>query len=163
MTTPLTAYTSYDEVRAVLGVSSDDLEDATIALPIYANDLEDEMEEIDPDLPATFATVSGLSVHTVAQARFLRACNGFATYAVARKLTGSMSMFAAKQVTDSKAGLTRFDNPLQIVLQTIQREYERAKTRLGQAVAALSSSTRDVAPRPYLSAATPGYDPVTNT
>ena len=45
MSLPITNYTSYDSVRAALGVSSDDLEDATLALDIYADALELEFDD----------------------------------------------------------------------------------------------------------------------
>ena len=42
MSRPITEYTTYDDVRAALGVSVDDLEDSTLALDLYADMLDVE-------------------------------------------------------------------------------------------------------------------------
>ena len=43
---PLTDYTSYDEVRAALGVSAEELEDETLQLDFYSISLTAELEDI---------------------------------------------------------------------------------------------------------------------
>ena len=48
---PITDYAAYDEIRAVLGVSDEELEDATLALPMYEKLLNMELLDISEDLP----------------------------------------------------------------------------------------------------------------
>lgn len=158
----LTDYTTYNEVRAALGVSADDLEDVTLALALYANLLQADLEDVNIDLPATYATVKALTTPSAAQTRFLQAANVFATYAVAKRLTSSLPLFAAKQVTDSKAGVTRFDNPYKDVIAEVGKSYEQARNRLSQALGAIGSSGTTSTARVFLSVVSPGYDPITN-
>ena len=40
----LTDYTTYDTVRAVLGVAEEELEDATLGLPMYLQQLQKSMD-----------------------------------------------------------------------------------------------------------------------
>ena len=42
----LSDFCSYAEVRAALGVEEDELEDATLALPVYSNNLELELLDL---------------------------------------------------------------------------------------------------------------------
>jgi hypothetical protein len=46
--------TSYDQVRAVLGVSDEELTDTTLALPIYWRKLQMDLETVHPDLEALY-------------------------------------------------------------------------------------------------------------
>ena len=48
--TSLNLFTSYDSIRAVLGVSEDDLEDVTLELPIYLQLLRLDFGTISSDI-----------------------------------------------------------------------------------------------------------------
>lgn len=159
----LTDYTAYEDIRATLGVSDEDLEDATLALPIYLNLLQADLEDINLSLPETYATTKASLTPTPQEARFLQAASVFATFSVAKQLCSSLPLFAAKQVTDSKASVSRFDNPYRDVVASVDREYVRARNRLAQALAAIGTVTGAVISRPYLSVVAPASDPITGT
>jgi hypothetical protein len=159
---PLVDFTSHDAIRAALGVSKDEIEDATISLPLYEDNLAAELDEIDLALATEFATVKALASPTDVQTRFLRSARLFATYVVAKHLTSALPMFAPKEITDGKSSLSRFVNPYKDTIDEVNRQYEVNRTRLEDAYAGLSSGTAPtVAPMPYLTVSAPAFDPVT--
>lgn len=158
----ITTYTTYAEIRAVLGVDDDELTDTTLALPVYDSYLTMELEEVNIDLPATYATVKAESAPTAPQQRFIQATQMFATFAVAKQLSSSLPLFTVKQQTDSKAGVTRFDNPYKDTIASIAKEYDRLKNRLVQALNAVGSATEVSAKRVFFSTSPATYNPITN-
>ena len=157
----LTDYTTYSDIRAVLGVSEDDLTDATLALQTYDDYLTQELEDIDIDLPDTYATTLALSAPTSAETRFVKACSLFATFSVAKTLTAALPLFAAKQITDGKAQVSRFDNPYKDAIKSINEQYETLKARLIAALGAIGTTTTAATVRRYMSVVSPSVDPVT--
>ena len=157
----LTDYTSYNGIRAALGVSDEDLEDATLALPLYSDYLTQELEDIALTLPDTYATTKDKATPTAAELRFLKACQLFATFAVAKQLTAALPLFAAKQVTDGKAAVQRFDNPYKDGIKSINEQYGTMRTRLVAALSSVGTSgSASVAPV-YFAVVSPATDPVT--
>ena len=154
-------YTTYNDVRAALGVSDEDIPDAVLALNLYADTLTQEFEEIDLTLESTYTVTKALPVKTAAETRFLTACNVFATYSVAKQLTATMPLFAAKQVTDGKAQISRFDNPYKDVIAQVTAQYEKARTRLVAAFGAIGAVTTETVAKSYFGIVSPSVDPVT--
>ena len=99
----ITTYTTYDEVRATLGVSDDEIVDATLALPIWATNLEFALDEFSAVLVATYETIAVKEESSRTGTRL------FATYTVAEDLLKSLPMFSFKRLTDGKAEAERFD------------------------------------------------------
>lgn len=155
-------YTTPGEIRAILGVDVTDIDDATLALPIYEKYLLSDLEDIDVTLPDTYTTTKALLTPSASELRFLRCAQVFATFSLGKQLTGSLPLFALKQETDGKAQATRFDNPYKDVAKNVAAEYERAKTKLLQAMQALGSSTTVTTPRTYFSTVGLATDPITN-
>lgn len=156
-------YTSYDAIRSVLGVSDDELEDATLALPLYSNGLEDDLYSVSATLLSTYATIGAKTVgtRTDKESSVYRLTQLFATYSVAKQLCTSLPMFGPKSVTDGKAAMSRFSGtPYQDTAQGISEKYDLYLSRLTDALAALSSSVSTVTTPIYMLAATPDYDPV---
>jgi hypothetical protein len=157
----LTSYTTYDDIRAVLGVSDDDLDDATLALEVYESFLVMDLEDIRVDLPELYTTTTEIASPSAGQIRFIQSTRLFATYSVAKQLASSLPLFAAKEVTDSKAGVTRFDSPYKDVILALARDYERLRTRLIQALNVLGSETQSRQRRSLMSVVSPVTDPIT--
>ena len=163
MTVALTDYTTYADIRAVLGVSDDELEDGTLALDLYSDYLTMELEDIHLDLPTEFTTVSAISEgsRTAAQQRFFQATKLFAPYAVANQLGSSLPMFGPKDISDGKATVGRFaDSPYRTTLDRVKKDYDRLKLRLGEVYAALTSSSRTTVVRELFAVSAPQSDPV---
>lgn len=157
----LTDYTSYADIRAVLGVSDDELSDETLGLSLYSDFLTQELEDVHVDLPGTYETIKAKATPSLLETRFLRTCNLFATFAVAKQLTAALPLFAAKDVTDGKAAVGRFDNPYKDVIKSINEQYGTMRTRLVAALSSVGTSgSASVAPV-YFAVVSPATDPVT--
>lgn len=159
----LTDYTTYADIRGALGVSEEDITDAVLALALYEDGLVQDLEDVDTTLPDTYQATAELETPTVPETRFLRACRQFATLSVAQKLTAAMPLFAAKQMTDGKAQVSRFDNPYRDVVAGIMSQYAAARTRLKETFDALGTLSATVTPKVYFSSFSPSVDAVTGT
>lgn len=163
----LTDYTTYDEVRAVLGVTDEELEDATLDLDVYSHNLLAELEDVSLDLPAAYTTASALdeASRSPAQQRFFSATRLFSVYAVAVQLAGSLPLFSPKTITDGKAGYARYaDSPYKQTIEECKAQYLRARTRLISAFQTLEDgAATNVGLRPFLSVSSPSSDPVTGS
>jgi len=160
----ITTYTEYDEVRAILGVDDEELLDATIALDIYDTHLVGELEDINLILPSDYAVIAAIaaSARTQTQQRFYSATRLFAAYAIAKHLSSALPMFGPKDITDGKAGVSRFaDAPYKAVIAAIKAEYDRLRPRLETAYAAISSGSTSTTARVYFAKTGLATDPVT--
>jgi hypothetical protein len=157
----LTDYTTYNDVRAALGVSEEDIPDEVLSLNLYGDTLTQEFEEISLTLESTYISTIALPTPTDIEVRFISACSLFAAYSVAKQLTAAMPLFAAKQVTDGKAQVSRFDNPYKDVIAQVTAQYEKARSRLVAAYGLIVSVTTVVAPKVYFGVVSPSVDPVT--
>ena len=157
----LTTYTTYGDVRAALGVSIDELDDATLALKLYDDALNADFDDISGTLRATFTTVNALTTPTTAQARFLACARSFATYSVSRTLLSALPMFGPKSVEDGKAKMDRFSNPIKDIAKRVEGEYDRWRARLEDALKALGEAAATPITRTYASAVAPASNPIT--
>lgn len=103
----LTDYTTYAEVRAVLGVSTTELPDSILALSIYAMQATLALEDVYVDIPTDYATISALPSKTVPQQRFVDLVKLYVPYRVAKELLTSLPMFSVKQLSDGRAEFQR--------------------------------------------------------
>lgn len=139
----LTDYTTYGDVRAVLGVTEDDLEDTTLSLDVYVFGLEQELDDMVPSPIVKYAAITAVdaSQRTEAQARFYRAMRVFCTYATAKLLLTSLPMFGAKEHSDGKASSSRFSlDPYRETIKRIESDYEKAYNRLQVALQGVGES-----------------------
>lgn len=157
----LTIYTTYNDIRAVLGVSTDELADDTLALQLYDDALRADFDDVSVDLLDTFQTVSALSPLTPAQERFLQYTRLFATFSVARQLLTSLPLFSPKVIGDGKAVMERHADPFRETVKAVNAGYDRWKDRLDKALAAVGTVTTAATPRVYFSVVSPATDPIT--
>lgn len=162
----ITAYTSFDDIRAVLGVSIDELEDPTISLPVYALNLEAELRDISPQLPSDLEAVRGKepSLRTSDETWLLQMGQLFVTYSVANQLSSAMPMFSPKEISDSKASLSRFSmNPFTETIKRVKEQFETTKSRLTAAYDVVKANSGTKVRPAYMVVSRPGRDPVTGT
>lgn len=154
-------YTSYNDVRAALGVSVDEIDDATLSLDLYEFNLVSELEGISLTLIPDFLGLPPTG-RTAEQTRFYQSTKLFATYATAKLGTIALPMFSPKEQTDGKAGLVRFaQDPYKATIARVLQQYEAFKSKLEVAYAAVTPAAGAVvSTRPYFSVVTPAYDPV---
>ena len=159
----LTDYTSYDEIRAALGVSDEELEDATLALAMYEQDLLLDLEEIHDTIPTAYNALSGAL--SADQLRFQRCVQVFSTYAVARHLLTGLPLFAPKRVQDGRAEQERVNDPYADTRVGVQGMYTRLRTKLAAAFNTLFPAETATPPVTPIYAVGVGLalDPVTNT
>lgn len=158
----LTDYTSYDEVRAVLGVSDEELENATIALPIYDAQLQMQFEDMHPDLVALWEAAKIADPQTSAQKRLARILPVFASYAVASNLLMSLSMFAPKKITDGRAEVERVTDPYKHLRAELPIAFQGIKNRLEDILDDMGLNPIVVAgPRVLIGVSPLAIDPVT--
>lgn len=120
-----------------------------------------ELAAVSPTVEALFASTSAQPSPTDAEKQLLRATRAFSTYAVARELVPAMRMFAVQQVTDSKASMSRFSDPLAQIAKDIEKKYQLTKDALLAALAAVVGQASTSTQRQYLYVVSPAYDPVT--
>lgn len=159
----ITAFTSYGDVRAALGVSDDELSDATLSLGLYEDALSADMDDVSPDLESTFAALSVIAEPSAAQKRVLTHTRLFATYSVARQMLTSLPLFAPKSVEDGKARVERQADPLRDTIKSVNAEYNKYRNSLTQALEALGTTATVTTARTYMSAVAPASDPITGT
>lgn len=161
---PVLDYTTAADIRAVLGVSDIELKDETLALEVYASNLNAELEEVGTTLPTKYAEVSGTQAdaRTPEQRRFFETTRLFAAYAVAKQCTSSLPMFSPKDISDSKTLMGRFsDSPYKETTKRVCAGYDLNKTRLANAFAALSQTTGALPQRVLMAVSSPSTDRVT--
>ena len=159
-------YTTYDDVRAILGVSDEDLEDVTLGLSVYSSNLDLELLAVDDTLPATFVSTSAtaVSARTATQRKFLTLTSLFAAYTVASQVGTSLALFAPQSTSDSKTTVTRFSgDSFQKVLDKVDAQKERLSVELSAAFADVSGGAAATTPIPtLLYGVAPAIDRVTN-
>lgn len=154
-------YTSYEEVRSVLGVEDDELLDETLALPVYLNLLLEDLMDVNINTEKMFDDISGEDDPTPLQLRFLRLVGTFSTYSVARHLTTSLPMFAPRSLGDGKATMSRFLDPYKDTIKKIEEQFTLTQGRLQQVIDELNSETKEATTKRYFVGVGLSRDPVT--
>lgn len=126
----ITEYSSYGAIRAVLGVSSNEVEDTVIDLPMYEVLLQEDLLQLGATMAADYATAKGIATPPAATARFVRVLQTYASYQVASTLLGSVSMFAPKDITDGKASLARVADPFKSLKDNVAQSLAYIRGRL---------------------------------
>lgn len=107
----ITDYTTPTSIRAIIGVSDDEISDATITDVVYSIMLDEALYDLSPTLATDYATVKALPTPTADQTRFLNLINTWCAYQVASQLMTSLELFAPKEIKSEKDAFTRIDNP----------------------------------------------------
>lgn len=169
----LTDFTTFEDIRAALGVSSDELEDDTLNLSLYEFNLKDDLTEVgeeavpNSDLITDFRTADAKSpgTRTAAETRLVEATRLFSTYVVARQCTSALPLFSPKEQSDGKASLVRYaSNPYEHTVREVKALYDKYRGRLITAYTKLKSVTSPtLTARSYFSVVSPTTDPVTGS
>lgn len=161
----LTEFVTFDEIRAVLGVSATEIEDADLVLPIYETRLTLDLEDVAAGIPAQFRAISALSPasRSTAQQRLFDVTRLFSAYAVAKHLLTALPLYAEQRLSDGRAEKERIANPFEQVSSGVQAGFSDLALRLSAAYVAVASGTANSrTARVYLSNTGLGTDPVTN-
>jgi len=159
----LLLYTSYNEVRAVLGVSITELPDTVLSGSIYGTLLTLALEDINVSIPAYFVTVSALPSPTTSQTRFLDLVRLISPYSTAKELLTSLPLFAVQSIGDGRAQFTRQTDVFADVRDGVDAALMSLRTRLLASYAGLTATSITVRPNLVMTVASAlGFDPVTN-
>lgn len=163
----LTQYTSFDEIRAVLGVAEEELEDSVLVRPIYEAELYEDLEDTGTGLVDLFITVSAIPYtdRSDVQKRFYKLVRVFSAYSVARTLLTSLPYFAEHRVEDGRAAKERITDPYALTAAGVNASFAAMRLKLSAVFVALSGSGTPLTTqvRVYTLATGLATDPVTNT
>lgn len=128
----LTDYTSYAEIRAVLGLSTKDVDDSVLALAIYERNLTLEFAEIAADLKSQYSSIALIpeNSRTANQQTFYEVTQVYSAYSVSRQLLTSLPYFALQRVTDGRAEGEREHDAFKDVKDSINATFSILATRL---------------------------------
>lgn len=161
----LTYYTSYDQVRAVLSVTDDELEDGTLALPIFESNLKQQFADAGEGLHDLYLSLlSNPSTWTATERRFVDIAQVFSTYGVAVQLLDSLPLLAVKSEQDARAQYERFEKPFERVDAAVRSAYQVSRSNLVKVFNLISNAPVTVSTytRRFGGSAGIALDPVTN-
>lgn len=166
----ISTYTTADTIRALLGVSSLEIEDVQINLPNYELTFLLEIEDIDKGaaglLPqyTTFVAIMPPSSRTAQQQRYIDLFGLLAAYSAARQILTTDSTAMPVLLADGRAQFERVQARDRLVA-AISASYNLVRSRLAAAYLVLVPSADIASPesRVYTGAVGLGSDPVLGT
>lgn len=158
---PLSTYTTVDNIRALLGVSDEELSDDVIELDVYDKALTLDLMDVASDFDTQYTTAKADQA-VAANKRFVMVADMFASYSVAKQLCESLPNFAPRTISDGKAMQQRQQNAEDPVIKAVREGYLRYRTLLIDALNVLKAATV-VTRAPVFMVTARGVDPVTNT
>lgn len=128
MATAITSYCTADNIRAILGISEEDIEDAAVLDMNFAVRLQENLYDLSPTLADYYVSLKALPTPTTDQTRLMDMVSSYASYVVAQAIaeTGTNSM--PKSIEDGKARMERMD-----------RSFKDLRGMLGQSLAYLAT------------------------
>ena len=153
-------YTSFDSVRAALGVSVKESPDAVLNLDIYALFVQEELDDISPTLRAEFEAITPPGSTDEEKEKY-DAVRVFSAYAVAYKASDSLPNSAPKTITDGKASMSRHaDSPYKYVVTEVRKSYIYWKKYLENLI---EDTEPTAVVQTLMTAVEPDFDPVTGS
>ena len=160
----ITEYTTPDSVRAILGVSDDELEDEVIGNAVYTTLLDEALLDLSPTLPANFKVVQEQDTKTSDEARFVARVQTWSAYFLANLLLTSAETFSPQILKSEKDAFERVVDPFAHLREDVpgMMEYLRAKIDASYAILFPAEDIADSATvRILVVNAGLGTDPVT--
>ena len=156
----LSNYTSYDSVRAVLGISSRIFPDTVMSTEIYDLALRFELTAISADLDAEYLDLIDDSVSLVPAAQnFYNAVRLFSAHAVAFKALTALPELSPTFISDSKASLKK---DLMAVSKQVTYDFQKYRSALAVAYATYTGAVAPSTFQPSLMVvSSPDFDPIT--
>ncbi len=138
----VTDYTTYDDIRAALGVSTTELPDSVLATPQWGLMLPIDFEEVNAGIPDLYATISAISAgsRTKQQQRFYDLCRLFATYSISNNLLASLPLFSVWKLSDGKADFQRQRDIYEETVDGVMALFNTTRLRMSAAFVLLDSS-----------------------
>jgi hypothetical protein len=164
-------YTTYDTIRALLGVNGRELKDTNLALPIYETQFLLELSDVDSgggEVMVQYAAIKTIidasGTPTADQKRFYDLVNLLAAYSVARQLLGSDDNAIPLRITDGKAEVERRPDNTRM-RDAVEGGWTRFMKRLRALLLVLVPTANVTLPasRTFIASVGIATDPVTGT
>lgn len=137
----LTEYTTFNDIRAALGVSEEEIDDLTIGLSLYETLLDEDLLAVDPNLVATWVALPAVDSRSAVERRFGSLVGLYSTYAVAYRLTDTVELFGFLKVADGRASTERAQEAFNNLRANITGMLTRLRGLLLAALQALVPAT----------------------
>lgn len=160
---PVSTYTTSNEIRAALGVSTTELPDSTLVLPMYDTVADLAVDEVHSKLEDLFEATVVLPTPTATEQKFIDVVKLYVTYALAKHLLSSLPLFSVQRLTDGKAEFQRQTDIFEDVRDGVDATLAGLRARLEDLMQLVDPT---VAPAPaetaiFTVASTLAVDPVT--
>lgn len=166
-------YTTYDTIRALLGVSGREVKDATLALPLYETQFLLELNDIDSgggqvkvqyDAIAAILAQQPPGTLSTDQQRFYDIVRLLAAYSVAQQFLGPDDNAIPLRITDGKAELERRPDNTRL-REAVMGGFGKLLKRLKAALLVLvpSANVPTSAGRTFIASVGIATDPVTGS
>lgn len=161
----LTSFTTYNDIRAILGLTAEELPDADLELETYLFDLERGLSEVGDNLLTDYEaslTAYTANTSTAQQSALYKATRLYSAIHVSLKIAYSLPMRAEKSVTDGKAAVFRFsDTPVEQMIEGLRGLAATASTNLKSKYASFLGATSVNTLPSFMAVVSPSTDPVT--
>lgn len=151
-------YTNTDSIRAVLGLSAQDLSDASIVAANLNLQIEDVLERWLPD-HATVKTSGEAAGATTEEKRAWRRLRLYTQYLGAYLLCDALQLGAVQQVGDGTAQMRRFSSDIENIKGKMEIRAQEFQTLLAED----KGITLDSGAFSFIGLSLPGADPVTGS
>ena len=163
----ITTYVSYAEVRAAIGIATQELSDTQLGLDMYGEFLYQELSSIsgtlapdviERDLAGQYTYLKALEAPTENQELLKSYIRLFALYVVAMNVADTLSLIAPKTISDGKSLATSFssEKTFESVRElVIARKYDQKRK-----IKELLGLT--ITDKVYVSAVAPAIDVITD-
>lgn len=127
--------TTPDEIRAVFGVSDDELSDNILNLPIFESLWQMELATVYEGLPALIDDIKARydqdpDSATSIEKQLLETVKVFSAYATSKLFLANAQMFTPKRVTDGRAEVERFADSVAGLMDGLSAMYRRLLARI---------------------------------
>ncbi len=159
----LTDFTDYDSVRAVLGIAPEELEDATLALPIFYIRLSEDIRDLSVTMEADYLAAKTIISPAADETRFINLMSAYSAYRVAAYELGPLPLVAFKTLKDQAAEADRVSNPFKEIAEDVISSLNYIQGKLLAAYGVISPGNPAPTPtaRVWVSGVGLAVDPVT--
>lgn len=158
-------YTDIPTIRALLGVNTLELRDATLMLPPYLLAVQDRLDLLNEQVSVRYFLVKDVpeATRTVLQMRYYNQVQTYSALAAAIEVMPTLPMAAPKSIEDGKAKLDRIADPYTALADSLEKSLSVIGLRILDTLGKLDPTVLlpDRVVRNFAGVAALGVDPVT--
>lgn len=123
-------YTTYADIRAILGVSRTEVTDETLSLFTYSSQAELMLVDVYASLPTLYSAIKANPTPTALEDQLEKLTMLYFSYCMAKLLMTALPMFAVQTLEDGRASFTRFGTALDDLKDAIELQLAAIRARL---------------------------------